>query len=146
MTTITDTQRARLERAFETLKNQGITPILILTGSTGVIEENLADYKDLARAVCTPGSWVGAHVGAREHRGAYWDTDTGRLLFRYDDSPVQEIWFSFPLGREDVARALLDALEAHAFYASWFRYDANGEIVGPGTDADCVRLVLKEEN
>jgi hypothetical protein len=146
LTVTTDTQRARLERAFEMLKNRNITPILKLTGTTGVIEDNLADFKAIAWSVCEPHAWVGAHVGAAEHGGGYWDLATGELKFRYDDSLVQEVWFSFPLGREDIARALLDALEANAFYASWFRYDANGEVVGPGTDADGVRLVLKEED
>jgi hypothetical protein len=134
VTTTTDTQQARLMRAFETLKNRNITPLLILSGSTGVVEENLADYTELARAAGTPDSWAGAHVGAREHRGAYWDETTDRYRYRYDDSPVEEVWFSFPWRREDIARALLDALEAQAFYTSW-----------PGTVADCVRLVLKEE-
>jgi hypothetical protein len=141
----TDTPRARLERAFEALKKQNITPLLMLAGSTGIIEDNMADYRDLAQAAGTPGSWVGAHVGAREHRGAYWGDRGDQLLFRYDDSPVMEVWFSFPLGREDIAQALLAALEAQAFYASWFLYDGDGQIIGPGTDVACVRLVLKED-
>lgn len=144
MTVTTDTQQARLARAFETLKNQNITPILVLTGSTGVIEDDLNDYQQIARAVCAPDSWVGAHVGAAERGGANWHL--GRLLFRGSGTFVEQIWFSFPRGREDIARALLDALEANAFYASWLRYNADGEAVGPGTDADSVRLVLKEED
>lgn len=145
MTTVTDTQRARLERAFETLKKQHITPILILSGSTGVIEENLADYTETARAACTPDSWVGAHVGTREHRGACWD-DSGRLVFRYDDSPVEQIWFSFPIARRDIAEALQTALEQNAFYTSHLSYDESGDTIGPGTVFDSVRLVLKEED
>jgi hypothetical protein len=146
LTVTTDTQRARLERAFEMLKNQNITPILKLTGSTGVVENDLADFKAIAWATCEPNSWVGAHVGAEEHGGGYWDRETGQLRFRHDDSLVQELWFSFPLDRGDIAIDLLQALEANAFYVSWFGYNDAGEVTGPGTDADCVRLVLTEED
>jgi hypothetical protein len=135
MTTTIDTQQARLMRAFETLKNQHITPLLILSGSTGVIEEDLADYTGLALAAGTPGSWVGAHVGVREHRGAYWDESTDRYRYRHDDSPVRGMWFSYPRGREDIACVLRDALEDQAFHTHWL-----------GTSAASVRLVLKEED
>lgn len=144
MTTVTLTQQERLERAFESLKNRNITPILKLTGSTGVIEWNLTELTEIARAAGTPDSWVGAHAGNEETSGAHWVD--GGLYHRATGHPVHELWFSFPLGREDIARALRDALEAHAFYTSWFRYNADGEPVGPGTDADCVRLVLKEDD
>lgn len=144
MTATGNTQRARLERAFETLRKKDITPLLILSGSTGVLAENLEDYTELARLVGTPRSWVGAHVGAREHRGAWFDEDGDCYRFRYDDSPVLEIWFSFPLGRGDIALALRDALHAEGFQTSWLQYDEDGQALGPGTAADSVRLILKE--
>lgn len=145
MTTVDVTQRQRLERAFETLKNQGITPILVLTGSTGVIEEDLADYTNLALAAGTPQSWVGAHAGSEETTyGAHWVD--GGLSHCATGHPVPQLWFSFPRGRGDIADALLDAFEQQAFYASWLSYNADGEVIGVGTDADCVRLVLKEED
>lgn len=141
---MSDTQRARLERAFETLKRNNVLPILKLTGSTGVIEDSLEDYRLLADAVGTT-NWVGAHVGAAEHRGGYWDA-AGRLRYRYDDSPVLEVWFAYPRGREDLAKELIVALEQQAFYVTWGDVDAGGTLIRPGTVFDSVRLVLKEED
>jgi hypothetical protein len=63
------------------------------------------------------------------------------LRFRHDDSPVQEIWFSFPYIRPTIPALLVGALEDQAFYTTWTDPDGN-----PGTIADCVRLVLKEED
>lgn len=140
----TETPHARLERAFATLQEQNITPILIMRGSTGITAEDLADYKDTARAAGTPDSWIGAHAGDQELGGAHWVG--GKLCHAATGHYVQELWFSFPLSRQDVAEAALAAFEANAFYASWFTYNADGEIVGPGTAAAGVRLVLKEED
>jgi hypothetical protein len=135
-----DTQRQRLERAFETLKKQNITPILKLKGSTGVIEWDLQDYTFASLAAGTPDSWVGAHAGDEQTGGTFWD-DRGRLRHRHDDKPVQQLWFSFPLNRPEIAALLAAALEDWAFYTTWTDPDGN-----PGTVADRVRLVLKEED
>lgn len=144
MTTITGTTtQERLERAFETLKKRNITPILVRTGSTGVIEQNLANYKTLARAAGTPEDWVGAHAGAEETSGAHW-VDGGRLCHRATGHPVRVLWFSFPLGRRDIAEALVNALTEQGFSSHWMHYDADGLPQGPGTDADCVCLELGE--
>jgi hypothetical protein len=140
------TQQERLERAFETLKNQGIEPILVLAGASGVTEWDLKDYTDRAAAVGRRDSWAGAHAGIADDRnaGAHWVD--GALYSKTTGWPIEQLWFSFPLERYDIAVALRKALEDQAFYVSHFEYNADGEPVGPGTEADRVRLVLKEED
>lgn len=146
-----DTPRERLERAFETLKKQGITPILIKAGAPQIREETLADYRRAAYAACTPDSWVGAHAGVVENGGAYWDERTGQLMARHrigdrNGYPVTRLTFSFPLNQPAVPKALIDALEEQAFYSTWRSTDEDGRDLGPGTDADCVILHLIEED
>lgn len=110
------TQRERLERAFETLKKQHITPILVLTGSTGVRERDLAYYQDLATAAGTSLRWVGEHIGCDEYGGGFWSED-GRLHYRYSGTPVTQLlfWFS-SIG---CAWALVEALQAEGFPVEW---------------------------
>lgn len=113
---MTDSTRVRLERAFATLQKQRITPILILAGSPGIGEQIDKEYRRLAAEAGTPADWVGAHVGAEEHGGGYWDA-AGELYYRYDDSPVVTIWWWYPnLG---CARALRDALVAEDLECDW---------------------------
>jgi len=124
--------RARLERAFEMLKKLDITPILSLTGSSGVRDWNADLYRSLAKAAGTAGSWVGAHVGLEEHDGGYWGSD-GILRLRYDASRLKVLWFHFSTG--DAADALVTALRANGIDCTW-----------TGADFDAVRVHLDEEN
>ncbi len=117
-TTVTTTQRQRVARAFETLTDQGITPILILTGSTGIIEENLDDYHQAAKAAGTPQSWVGSHPGSQEFGGTFWD-EQGRLCFSRNPRRVPALHFSFPHEHPRLAEALMRALETAGFMPYW---------------------------
>ncbi len=139
MTMTIQTQQVRLERAFETLKNQGITAVLVLSGAVGLLDDEVDGYRQAAKEAGTPGFWVGAHVGVARAGGAYWDADTGQLRLRGGDAPVSRIWFSYPAERADIADALEAALEANAFYTSRFCYN-------PTADIRFVRLHLREEN
>lgn len=111
-----DTFRARLERAFETLKKQDLTPILILVGSTGVGDWDRKVYAELAQAAGTPGRYVADSVGTEELGGGYWD-EHGRLRYRYDDAPVPTLYFQFTTA--DIGKKLVEALEDQAVYAAW---------------------------
>lgn len=135
MIVTTDTHRARLERAFETLKINQITPILVLTGSTGVRKWNHEYYQDLATAAGTPTAWVGAHAGYEDLGGAYWD-ETGRLRYRYSQRLAANLWFWHSSPR--CAHTLVTALAQQGLPVSWTRPDGQ-----PGTTADSVRLHLE---
>lgn len=87
------TDRQRMTAALESLADAGIVHVLDLTGSTGVREDDLDDY---LRAAARAGTnrWAGAHVGAREHDGAFWD-EQGVLRYRFNNEPVPEVWWSW---------------------------------------------------
>lgn len=126
---MTDSTRVRLGRAFEALKEQGTTPILVLTGTDGDISNDTEYYTQVAEAAGTPHRWVGAHVGAEEHHGAYWD-DAGELRYRHDDSLVVIIWWRF--WTRGGAQTLADAFSAEGFQVTW---------VGDAFTAVCLHLL-----
>jgi hypothetical protein len=113
---MTDTTCARLLRAFATLKQQNITPVLVLAGSTGVRDWDRDHYLDAAKRAGTPGRWSGTHVGAEEHGGGYWGAD-GELYLRYNNQPVRDItwWFA----AYECGRALTEALDAEDLPVLW---------------------------
>jgi hypothetical protein len=113
VTTTTDTQQERLMRAFETLKKLDITPILMLTGSTGEQERNWEEYRIVARAADTPDAWVGAHVGAEVcGYGGHWVD--GRLCFRATGHLVSWLWFSY--SDPVIGNELAAAVEEQGFH------------------------------
>lgn len=125
-----DIYRARLERVFETLKKQGVTPILKLTGATGVRQWH--DYlQQQLTAGGDPSSWVAAAPGSDEEGGTYWDLQ-GRLRYRCDDALVTDLFFWFP--QPASAQALTDALMGEQFDARW-----------SGAATGTVRLLLAAE-
>lgn len=110
------TFRERLERAFETLKKQDITPILRMTGSTNVGDWDNDHFRDIAQAAGTPDAFVAASVGSEEERGGYWD-DCGRLRYRCDDGLLTRLLFRY--STTDCARRLVKALQDEGLEARW---------------------------
>jgi hypothetical protein len=97
----------RLGRALARLREQNIAAVLNVHGTTGVIEDCVVDYKRAAVKMGTT-DWMGTHVGAYEHGGAYWD-DRNVLHYRHDNSPVRTLYFSFNHYRPELANILTDA-------------------------------------
>jgi hypothetical protein len=113
---MTDSTRERLMRAFETLKKQHITPILVLTGSRGVFDWDVDHYVDLARAAGTPGSYIAASPGDEESGGVYWNL-AGELHHSGYGAPVPALWWQFTT--LPCAEALQQALQAEGLSAAW---------------------------
>lgn len=111
-----DTFRARLERAFETLNKQGVTPLLRMTGCSALSEWDDIHFRDLARAAGTPDSWVGAGVGAEEDGGGYWDAH-GVLRYRLGGAAVTRLTFTAPNSRCGIL--LVDALADEGLDPRW---------------------------
>lgn len=105
----------RLTAALGKVRAQDVATFLGLHGSTGVIEDNLTDFHRAAVKMNVT-DWVGTHVGAYEHGGAFWDNQEV-LRYRYDNSPVTEVWFSFNHHRPELAALLASALRAEGLDA-----------------------------
>lgn len=105
-----DTDQARLERAFATLRNdKGITALLVMTGDTGSEQENDNELRVLAKVAEADDEWVGAHAGTMKLAGAHWVR--GRLCHRATGWQVPTLPFTHPAGRDDLAQALVKALD-----------------------------------
>lgn len=96
-------------------------------GTTGVIEDNADEYRRAAvKANLT--AWVGTHVGAYEHGGAYWD-DRDVLRYRYDNSPVRMLWFSFNHRMPELVGILTAVLQAEGLTVEPRERDTDGVCV-----------------
>jgi hypothetical protein len=109
--------RIRFMDAFAALGAQGVAVSFNLSGAHIVGEDNLADYQRTAKASGLD-RWVGAHVGARECGGGYFD-GAGVLRYRHNDQPVEEITWSFNHRHPELVDLLVSRFTEQGLDASW---------------------------
>ncbi|MEU1761247.1 hypothetical protein [Micromonospora sp. NPDC005652] len=110
------TMKERFDAAFKRLEEQGITASLVFDDRGFVTSEYLEAYKLRAQMCGTGERWVGAaRVGAgwsREGDLVYADRSGTR-------TPIEELWFDHQDRDPSIARALVEAMQAEGFRASW---------------------------
>ncbi|GAA0494466.1 hypothetical protein Ade02nite_20230 [Paractinoplanes deccanensis] len=121
--------RERLRNAFAALNAHGIAVSFNLAGTTGVRDDNMTDYRQAAADAGTD-RWVGAHVGAHAHGGAFFDA-FGQLRHHYHQKPVDVLYWSFPHQQPDIAVTAVKLFRDQGLTADW-----SGEI------SDCVVVRL----